>query len=193
MSTIIQTYKYTIPANGQIPINTTGWEVRCFRASGQFRLRIEPYGEMPMEQQVSFRAPRDPFTRLVLINDTANNIDVTLLIANGQVQDGRVSIDTNNAIPVDINSLPPAPPVNSGGFVQLNGIAPVPIAPVNQNRKELIVQNVSASPVLITADPTGGAHQWVLQTFQTERFPFRDDFTAQMTSAIPGKVNVIEG
>jgi len=78
----------TIPANGMIKLTTDGnnyWVYSVGGTATEIGIKTNKNGRIPHKAKTGFKG--DAFTEIMLFNDTASDVDVTLLVGFGEYID----------------------------------------------------------------------------------------------------------
>lgn len=180
----------TLQPGEEVPLDIRGRQINVIKADYPILLKFPSGGEMTLEPSLGYRLADDraDFDSFTIVNtDLINANDVVLAVSDGQVIDNRASIDTSSPVPVTVQNSPVAPLIGASGFTPLPATGSVQIAPVNQGRETILIQNRSAVAVLLN----GG--QWALEPMEVLEVPFRDAFTAETYGNFPGNISVMEG
>ena len=149
----MHTFKFTIPAGASERIATRADFVRCMASTGAFTLRIN--GATRLEDfgvGLSYSAtPDDEITQIVIENTSGAEIEVSLYVGRGAVQDARLSLVTGAAI------TQKAAASWSHASITVAAATTEICAAADSARTEIIITNVGVEAVWIRSTATTGS------------------------------------
>lgn len=145
-----RTYEYTIAANSEREVNTTGTYFAVLEADGAFRVAL---GDMPsteFEAGLKVRLPDGvQFSKVTLINETGSPVTIKFNVGFGDFVDGRFVLSGG----IDLSKSSDLE--NIDDVTVANG-ATVMLAAASNGRRELIVSNPDTAAGAIRVGRTGG-------------------------------------
>lgn len=144
-----RTYEYTVAANSEREVNTTGTYFAVLEADGAFRVAL---GDMPsteFEAGLKVRLPDGvQFSKVTLINETGSPVTIKFNVGFGDFVDGRFvlsgGIDLSKSSDL-LNFVDKA--IGAGATAQIAG--------ADNSRRELIISNPATSLGAIRVGRTG--------------------------------------
>ncbi|MEN8950688.1 hypothetical protein [Planktotalea arctica] len=153
-------FRYTVDANSSIVIPAPGQVFRCINASASFEIEIDNATAIFCDQGLGYRF-ETPFTKVRVINDSAADITVQILIAEGDVMDSRLSLPGDLVAMIGGGSVTFSRKNIASGERKL-------IATENPLRLEVTIANEGNAPVYIGGDDVSfwGAHMSIAAGYE---------------------------
>ncbi len=110
-----QVHNLTVPANSQVNLDATGEYVACISSTGDFYIGVDHTTPQFMQAGLMFQVkPGEPFEALSLRNKSAENVEISIAVGNGDFRDSRLSL--SGAVTVSEIQTP----VSVGNFPSIN-------------------------------------------------------------------------
>ncbi|MEL6284040.1 MAG: hypothetical protein AAFQ73_14980 [Pseudomonadota bacterium] len=146
-----RTTKVTVPANGDLVIEGVGFGFYCFEADGALQIGLDdgPMGDL--FAAVGFEGV-EPFARVRLRDVSGADNTVTIGITIGRVTDNRVNFGSSLQVTTDT----PATTIENEARVTIpsGGANGTLVLAANTSRREAVLTNAGANPVVIRGDNT---------------------------------------
>lgn len=143
----------SIAAGDSIEISKTASFMVCLEASASFKVQFDRNPKTDFEAGLTF-THRDDFNHVQIINDSADELDVTLGFGRGDIRDARLTIGGS------ISTRAQMPDVfTTGGPISAVNAATTALAVANAKRRELLLTNSGTGTVYIGGDAAAVAGQ----------------------------------